>query len=45
MVERFTDLPSLQFTPSARAASGRRTYPHPAVDLTGRQSFTWIITP
>ena len=45
MVERFTDLPSLQFTPSARTASGRRTYPHPAVDLTGRQSFTWIITP
>jgi hypothetical protein len=45
MIERFTDLPGLRFTPSARTASGRRTYPHPEVDLSGRQSFTWIITP
>jgi hypothetical protein len=45
MTERFSDLPGLRFTPSARTASGRGSYPHPEVDLTGRQSFTWIITP
>ena len=45
MTQRFTELPALRFTPSARSASRSREFRHPAVDLTERQSFTWIIAP
>jgi hypothetical protein len=45
MAARFTDLPGLRFTPSAASASGARRFPHPEVDLSGRQSFSWIIEP
>jgi hypothetical protein len=45
MTQRFTELPGPRFTPSARTASGRKTFSHPEVDLSSRQSFTWMILP
>jgi hypothetical protein len=45
MVRRFTDLPGPRFTPSATSANGARRFDHPEVDLTGRESFSWIIEP
>jgi hypothetical protein len=45
MTQRFTDLPGPRFTPSAASPSGARRFPHPEVDLSGRESFSWIIEP
>ncbi|MFN2432531.1 MAG: hypothetical protein ABR599_06905 [Gemmatimonadota bacterium] len=45
MTERFTQLPALRFTPKAVSASGAREFTHPEVDLSTRNSFTWIILP
>ena len=45
MSQRFTEVPGLRFTPSARSASRTREFRHPSVDLSTRQSFTWIIAP
>ncbi len=45
MVRRFTELPGPRFTPSAANASGARRFPHAEVDLSGRDSFSWIIEP
>jgi hypothetical protein len=45
MTQRFNDLPGLRFTPSAASPSGARRFPHPEVDLSGRESFSWIIEP
>ncbi|MBA2564652.1 MAG: hypothetical protein H0V09_04425 [Gemmatimonadetes bacterium] len=45
MTETFSSLPGTRFTPSARDASGRREFDHPPVDLSTRDSFTWIIQP
>lgn len=45
MTQRFTELPGLRFTPSAASPSGARRFPHPEVDLSGRESFSWIIEP
>jgi hypothetical protein len=43
--QRFTNLPGIRFTPSARSASGAREFRHPPVDMGAQQSFTWIIEP
>jgi hypothetical protein len=45
MTSHFTDLPGLRFTPSAVSASGKQTFEHPPVDLSGRRSYTWMIQP
>jgi hypothetical protein len=45
MTGRFTDLPGPRFTPSATSANGARRFDHPEVDLTGKESFSWIIEP
>lgn len=45
MTQRFSSLPALRFKPSAVTASGRQEFTHPVVDLSTRQTFTWIIEP
>jgi hypothetical protein len=45
MTQRFTELPGARFTPSAASANGARRFAHPAVDLSGKESFSWIIEP
>jgi hypothetical protein len=45
MTRTFTDLPRLRFIPSAISANGARRFEHPEVDLTGQDTFNWIIQP